>query len=425
MIFLGDANGRPAFTARESHLLVLGPPRSGKTTSVIVPNLTLHRGPAVVTSTKNDILAATQGSRSKLGPVFIFDPSGRIKAPQGVTGVRWSPVEASGTLDAAIRIADLLVDVGLERPYGEGSHWAERAKALIAPILLSTNLAGGSMADVVGGIDERDIVRFAPVLEANDQLRALQILLGLAQTDQRELSGIFSTASGSLGAYRSEAALKATENPNFDPWMFVRSGGTLFVISSSAEQKIAAPVIVTLLDQIRSAAYERSPRGASPSEQVLMCLDELANVAPLPNLASVLSEGASQGVTVIGCLQDLSQARQRWGRSASGFLTLFGTTLLLPGIADAGTLSAISEVSGTRFRQESQVSFVGPSILKRRSQLSMRSVETRFVAPGELAQIPKGSAMVFDWKQPPGMIKLKPIFARRCVAIDGISRSTN
>ena len=423
MIFLGDANGRPAFTARESHLLVLGPPRSGKTTSVIVPNLTLHRGPAVVTSTKNDILAATQGKRSELGPVFIFDPSGRIKAPKGVTEVRWSPVEASGTLDAAVRTADLLVDVGLERPYGEGSHWAERAKALIAPILLSTKLAGGTMADVVGGIDERDIVRFAPVLEANDQMRALQILLGLAQTDGRELSGIFSTASGSLGAYRSEAALKATENPNFDPQKFVSSRGTLFVISSSTEQKIAAPVIVALLDQIRSAAYERSPRGASPSEQVLMCLDELANVAPLPNLASILSEGASQGVTVVGCLQDLSQARQRWGRSAAGFLTLFGTTLLLPGIADAGTLSAISEVSGTRFRQESQVSFAGPSILKRRSQLSMRSVETKFVAPGELAQIPRGAAMVFDWKQPPGIVKLKPIFARRSVAIGDISRS--
>ncbi len=423
MVFLGDANGRPAFTAGESHLLVLGPPRSGKTTSVIVPNLALHKGPAVVASTKSDVLAATQGSRSKLGPVFIFDPSGRTKVPSGFTEVRWSPVEASGTLDAAVRTADLLVDVGLERPYGEGSHWAERAKALLAPILLSTKLAGGTMADVVGGIDERDLVRFAPVLEANDQLRALQILLGLAQTDARELSGIFSTASGSLGAYRTEAALKSTENPNFSPSAFVERPGTLYIVSPSSEQKIAAPVIVALLDQIRSSTYERYPRGAPESGQMLMCLDELANIAPLPNLASILSEGASQGVTVIGCLQDLSQARQRWGRSASGFLTLFGTTLLLPGIADSGTLSAISEVSGTRFRREAQVSFAAPSLLKRRSQVSMRSVETRYVAPGELAQIPRGSAMVFDWKQPPGIVRLRPIFARRGVALGEVARS--
>jgi hypothetical protein len=62
-----------------------------------------------------------------------------------------------------------------------------------------------------------------------------------------------------------------------------------------------------------------------------LALDELANVAPLPRLASIVSEGGGQGVLTMACLQDLSQARSRWGTSAEGFLSLFPTTVVLPG----------------------------------------------------------------------------------------------
>jgi len=42
----------------------------------------------------------------------------------------------------------------------------------------------------------------------------------------------------------------------------------------------------------------------------------------------MVSEGAGQGVLTLACLQDLSQARGRWGGAAEGFLSLFGTTVV-------------------------------------------------------------------------------------------------
>jgi type IV secretory pathway TraG/TraD family ATPase VirD4 len=77
-----------------------------------------------------------------------------------------------------------------------------------------------------------------------------------------------------------------------------------------------------------------------------LALDELANVAPLPRLASIVSEGGGQGVLTLACLQDLSQARSRWGTSAEGFLSLFPTTLVLPGIADRATLELLQHLAG-------------------------------------------------------------------------------
>jgi hypothetical protein len=49
---------------------------------------------------------------------------------------------------------------------------------------------------------------------------------------------------------------------------------------------------------------------------------------------------------VLACLQDLSQARSRWGSAADGFLTLFGTTAVFPGIADVATLRDLSALAG-------------------------------------------------------------------------------
>jgi len=59
-----------------------------------------------------------------------------------------------------------------------------------------------------------------------------------------------------------------------------------------------------------------------------------------------VSEGGGQGVVTLACLQDLSQARARWGTQADGFLSLFPTTVVLPGIADRPTLELLQQLGG-------------------------------------------------------------------------------
>ena len=72
----------------------------------------------------------------------------------------------------------------------------------------------------------------------------------------------------------------------------------------------------------------------------------MANIAPVPDLPAMVSEGGGQGLLVLACLQDLSQARGRWGPAADGFLSLFGTTVVLRGIADTSTLRDLSALAG-------------------------------------------------------------------------------
>jgi len=165
------------------------------------------------------------------------------------------------------------------------------------------------------------------------------------RTEERERSGIFSTAAGLLSVYRSQAALDPATRPNFDPDRFAASQDTLYVCAPGHAQELLAPLIVALLDQIRAACYVRR-RSHPDSAPTLFLLDEVANIAPLPGLPQLASEGGGQGVVTLACLQDLSQARARWGTMAEGFFSLFGTKVVFPGIADRWTLELVSSLMG-------------------------------------------------------------------------------
>ena len=75
--FLGYRPGGNWVTADPEHaVIVLGPPRSGKTSSVVIPAMLAAPGAAVSTATKPDVMEATWRSRAQLGQMWLFDPTG-------------------------------------------------------------------------------------------------------------------------------------------------------------------------------------------------------------------------------------------------------------------------------------------------------------------------------------------------------------
>ncbi len=174
---------------------------------------------------------------------------------------------------------------------------------------------------------------------------AADLLSGIVATDAREQSGIWSTASGVLAAYRTQGAMASTNAPALDFDEFCAGTNTLYICSSGRQQLQFAPLVVGALGDVRDATYRRS-RDGYEGPPTLLALDEVANIAPIPDLPTMVSEGGGQGLLVLACLQDLSQARSRWGAEADGFLSLFGTTVVLRGIADTATLRDISALAG-------------------------------------------------------------------------------
>jgi type IV secretory pathway TraG/TraD family ATPase VirD4 len=340
--YLGMGARDPVFTGPEHSALVIGPPRSGKTSSVIVPALTMWNGPAVATSTKPDALWATGTPRLRSGQVWVFDPTGSVPVPARAMPLHWSPLLGCADWQTAIDRAWMLTHTARPNPSADGVHWTERAAALLAPLLHAAALQGRTMTTLLEWIHLRETWHALDVLGAYPAATvAHHLLSGISQTDSRELSGIWSTSDGVLAAYRNPATLHGADHPNFDPAAFVRSSDTVHIVSPSARTGPHVPAICAFLDHMRSVALQCP--GRLP---MLWALDEMVNIAPLPNLPGIVADAGSQGLLLLACLQDLSQARHRWGPQADGFLTLFSTTLLLPGVADTPTLHAVSTLAG-------------------------------------------------------------------------------
>ena len=340
-IYLGWGSQGPVLARPDEHLLVVGPPRSGKTTRLLAFSVLAHPGPVVVTSTKPDVLALTSWAREQKGRIWLWDPSGATAVPEGVEELRWSPVVGCQDFDEAVARAYALSSAARPNQSVHDAHWTERAQALLAPLLHAAAVKGDDLSVVLSWLHRHHVLTPITALNAHGSTRAAELLEGIARTEWRERSGIFSTADSMLSAYRTGAALRGARAPNFDPAAFARSSDTVYLCAPSTAQALHAPLMVALLDQIRSAVY-----GAHPRPPVLFALDELAQIAPLPDLASVVAEGGSQGLVVIGCLQDLSQARARWGTLADGFFTTFTHKVVLPGVADLATLKVISALAG-------------------------------------------------------------------------------
>ena len=137
---------------------------------------------------------------------------------------------------------------------------------------------------------------------------------------------------------------------------------------------------------------------------MFFCLDEVANIAPIHDLPALVSEAGGQGLHVMACLQDLSQARTRWGdQAAEGFLTLFQTKLVLPGISDPRTLEALSLVLGEIDRPMpthstgtsiSTTGWLSPPTRTRSRSDGYTVTRQRRLPPGEIAAINAGNALL-------------------------------
>ena len=390
-----DQNGQVRFARSERAVLLLGPPRSGKTSSVIIPTLLSHTGPVVATSTKPDVLAATGRARARYGRVWVFDPAG-TGGTAGGTELRWSPVTASGSWDGALLVARAMTS-GIGLGTTDRSHWANRAQALLAPMLHAAAVHGRDMQTVVDWVMSHDLDQAGMLLEdASCSQLAFTSLVGVHHTEARERSSIFSAAADALAAYTGERALEITRIPNFNPTEFVSGHDTVYIHAPGEAQAAAAPIVCGLLAEIRRATYQAHAAGQLAG-RVLFALDEVANIAPLEELPQIASEGGGQGLLVLAALQDLSQARSRWGTQADGFLTLFGTKLILPGIADTKTLEAVSTMLGEYDRQvvsQTHTRVPGQWLVQRGETVSTQ--RSRVLSPGEIANIPAGRALHLD-----------------------------
>ncbi|KXF55389.1 hypothetical protein AXA44_37920 [Rhodococcus sp. SC4] len=414
-----DNEGRYIGANSRGAMLVIGPPGSGKSSAELIPSILVAPGATVSSTIKLDLLQATAYARAAVGRVFHFDPGGGEQTPPGVIQARWSPLVSIRTWDDARMIATRIAAPFMEGKSSGGSddHFMERGRDWIEVLLYAAVLGGHPISTVADWVQKPDTdevtqeVDSALLFAGSNGDQGAKIAAGqhagLLDIPDKERGSIKSSMVRLFRIYGSVAARDIGTNPNFDPKQFVRSSDTLYITASPERQKEYAPLIAGLLEEIRNATYQRhaaEEQGHEPKRpHVTFVLDEANNTAPIP-LPAIVSEAGGQSLHVIVGIQDLSRARDRWGQAAEGFLTLFPTKVILNGVVEPYTTSALSNAAGEYDRlmtSYSETTYLSRHNVRLRQQNpSYSTTRQKVLTEGDISNLPPGKALLFegaDW----------------------------
>jgi len=390
-------------------VLLVGPSQAGKTSGLVVPALLEWDGPLLSTSIKSDVIHDTHVARAARGEVRIFDPTGSC----GLPSAPWSPIVASGSWEGARRTAARLLGVGergLARSADE-AFWRPAGSRFLAPLLLAAAHGQLTMREVLSWIATTNEAEPAELLESCPSpgaQPALEALRSVWDADARFRSSLLQTIATGLDPWQEPQIAAATIGDSQISARWLLDGpNTLYLIAPADDQRRLRGLFVALLADITAGAFADSARAGKPIDPaLLLALDEVANIAPLPNLDEIASTGPGQGVQLLSVFQDISQAADRWGRERAE--TIFANhraRLFTSGIGDRATLEHLSHTLG-----EEEIARVATH---RQSALTpgSRTLSSEFralAAPNRVRQQDPDTALLIYGRLAPAWLRLRP-----------------
>jgi type IV secretory pathway TraG/TraD family ATPase VirD4 len=199
---------------------------------------------------------------------------------------------------------------------------------------------------------------------------------------------------------------------DFDPAKFLRDNGTLYLLATGAGAGASAALVAALVEDLVETARvlaARSP-GARLDPPLLLALDEIGNLAPLPSLPILMAEGGGTGITTMPVLQSLSQARDKWGNNAAGAIWDASIVkIILGGASSTSDLRDISTLIGER--DETTTSDTHSETGGLSTQRSIRRVP--IMPPETIRTLPFGTGVTLLRSTRPIVTDLRPWTARK------------
>ncbi len=324
--------GRAVRIAVQGTLATIAPPRKGKTSGLLIPNLSYPEsrawgGPAVVLDSKGEVYRVTHQRRAALGRrVVCLDGLGLV----GGTDT-WNPLLDRDPADVLYLQQTALALLPEASGSGDEAAGYFRSRAV--------DLIVGAMLAVLNG-DRRSVVEVQRMLTDEDEFRkrlealkaepAALAALEILDADPKTKDPIKSTG---LQAFQwlADARLRHLVSANtFDFAQLSRNEVDVFVVVPPEYKRVLAPLLRWFLSDLFT-----SIRRNRPEERIVIFVDEAATLGRFDELLSAATELPGYGASTWTLWQDRSQIVSLYGEA--GAATLINT-------AEIVTLSDLSAV---------------------------------------------------------------------------------
>jgi len=345
-IVIGATHGRPLIDASSAPVAVLGPCRSGKGVSVLVPSLLTWRGSAIVIDVQGELHSLTSRWRGAgLGGTVRrvdFDSRHSHDSYNFLAEIRTGTPHELGDIEA---LAEALLGAG---PF-EGSH----AHAVLVMLIAATReeRPDASLADVLATLVSpakfnTALKRFRDGPVATDLERAANLAAAAYERlNEPAQTLVRQRIEASMGIFRDAAVAHNTASSSFtlDDLRGTDRPTTIYVAFSPSSGARLRPLLRAVLAQFVRSSTADHPAPGSPG--ILMALDAFTTLGRLEFLESALGYLPGYGVKPLLAIEDLSQLRAVYGESQT-IWSQCGIRTVLP-VNDHDTAVALAtEIGG-------------------------------------------------------------------------------
>jgi type IV secretion system protein VirD4 len=305
---------RPTSRRQEiGNTLVVAPTRGGKGLLATSQLLSWHHS-VIVNDIKGELFTATAGYRSRLGNVYVIDPTG--------VGHCYDPLQEKKTEDELFSAATHLL---FQADEGEGRIFTQRATVMLSQLFAAARLEGMAPLPYAGTLIRLGLSACAARLNAVSPELATQFLdvrYQEANWSDRFLLSSWGTLTARMRPLLTETVVRCFTHSDFTPEQIMRSPKPVTVYLRWKEQDLLAlsPLVRllwgTLMNELITTYDKNQGNGCQP---VLLLIDEAGRTA-IPSLADHATTVVGRGITMWIAVQSLSQLEVVYGKARAQVL---------------------------------------------------------------------------------------------------------
>lgn len=378
-------------SAEFPHAIMVAPTGSGKGVGVVLPNLFMFGGSAIVLDVKGENHAITSAWRKKrlkqavwyFAPydeqhgTHAFNPLAKIAAIENPSH-RYNAIEAM--IDAFLTVDDPRIEGFLR----------QGKTLLIAACLYAIEQGTPTLGDAhdLLFVGDKPTAYAEYAAKAKDE-RVKKIFANFATQHGGILDSNLNVIGGAgLSAWNTPAIRDATDGSDFDFATFRKRPQTLYISIPALQLKTVAPLVRLLIGAALSEFQSHEPQADEP-HQVLFLLDEFDQLGRMPVIIEALKTARSYGVRFLIITQTIPGLQTVYRQDeVKSFLGASAMQVFMTP-ADDETAQVISQALGNRTTvsvTESRATFMRAHDSTHESRTSQ---ERPLISAQELRRFPK------------------------------------